>query len=623
MRSPKKMRSPKILQEKIMQSSRDIAYSQFGRLVARKILSSNANNPVRSKVVDLGYEDKLRQIATDSLPEGYFYAKLVIKNWRDHLGKSFKLYENENLVFGTVIEAPADNRSLEYRNIIVSSKTERNFTLDIDAKFNISIGPGGFFTPEQEAYDKKFGVEKHGYLYFATRGNRLNPKRVIFSFPEFGKANSKISFPVETFKSISDQELSETLLVCFQDRYSVSGTYMLANSAGQDLTPTVRREIERIRVRYNVSESEILFAGASKGASIALTYAEPYKNSRLLIAAPQLHLGYYLKSASYRDNLGRNSAVINGKRHWQLLNQYRLENREIDYFYSLNDEESNYSFIEQLKVDNKLRSYRINGINDVVSKKARPSILNIIRRFIKDEPTYTIDCEQIRIYPRQDGIALQVRLDSSSSVTSQTNWYIGQKNSKSFKGNLLTQGTLPFLKYTSDDQIIHTAFEDLTGMNRIVGISEDGTRYESSIDLNDPETISKEVSNSLVSPEASVVCLPMLAVTNVQVVAGYRCETYGLRSSSLPEEVDRAVFILFNETDNQFFENVLGDEVGGAVTIYISVGPNCQLLDLLLKRLIVESNAATFSISNESSVLPTEDIVSLQKTLHAYCRIGD
>src|SRR5699024_9516913 len=346
------------------------------------------------------------------LPDGTFFAKLTIKNWAKHRDVSFRLLQGDRIVYGNKIEPPARGFELEYRNIIVTSDDPKDFSLDIDAEYSLLIGKGAFTTAQQQRYDEKYGVEQHGDLFYSLRGNVKNPKRALITFPGFSPSTSRISYFVSYLKGITDEDLADTVMVCFQDRYLVSGSYMLVDNAGSSLRPRVHDEISRLLARYGIAEKDLMLFGASKGGSIATIYAEGFPSARLVATVPQMNLPYYLSKPFFRDNLYRLDAIRSEPQPGTLMRQYFAEARCIDYFYTDRDEQSNHSLVEFIADVPGLTKYRVDGEHAEVAKKALPTILTLLKRFTRGEDggsaPAALACDQAIPFPDESGMGFQI-----------------------------------------------------------------------------------------------------------------------------------------------------------------------------------------------------------------------
>ncbi|MEV7605603.1 hypothetical protein AB0N65_09205 [Paenarthrobacter sp. NPDC089322] len=422
-------------------------------------------------------EGSFRRLASESLPSGTYFARLRIPEWQKHIGRAFRLLQDGQIIYGNLIEAPARGFPLEYRNIIVTSKDPARFSLDIDAPYELTIGRGAFTTPQQIKYDHQYGVEQHGDIYYSLRGNTVNPRKLLLTFPGFGPSTSRVSYAVSYLKDIVDADLKDTLMVCFQDRYLSAGSYMVADNAGRPLFDRVTQAIEELRARYDIDPARMLFFGASKGGSIAIHYAKDFPAAQLLLAVPQMNLPYYFNKPFFRDNLFLNSALRDIEQPEHNLRRYFREGRKIDYFYTNSDELSNHSLIELVKDVPNLTKYRVDGEHSSVARTALPAMLGIIRGFLRGPQHQTFSCEEIRAFPQEHGIQLQARVDQTGSKINEANWFIeGWLGSTRFR-QLISQHSYGFLKYTTESQQLYPAYDPTDTLAAVVAIEPAGTLW--------------------------------------------------------------------------------------------------------------------------------------------------
>lgn len=441
-----------------LSGARSLAYSTPSRNIARRLVEDPSAFKVREYLEKKGHGHKLRRLASQQLPDGMYFAKLTIKNWTKHRNESFRLLEGENVVYGNKIEPPARGFELEYRNIIVTSDTPEDFSLDISADYSLLIGRGAFTTAQQQRYDEQYSVEQHGDLFYSLRGNTRNPKRILITFPGFGPSTSRISYAVSYLKGITDEDLKDTLMVCFQDRYLAAGSYMLTDNAGNSLRPRVHEEISRLLSLHSVNEKDVMFFGASKGGSIATIYADGFPRARLLAVVPQMNLPYYLDKPFFRDNLYRLDAVRSEPQPETLMRKYFSEGRKVDYFYTDRDEESNHSLIEFVSDVPGLTKYRVDGEHAQVAKKALPTVLTLMKQFARgssgfDAPT-AISCDQATPFRDATGMGVQIRLSNASKydVGPQHNVLLSGNLGRTQFRQLLAHHQVPFIKYTKSDE---------------------------------------------------------------------------------------------------------------------------------------------------------------------------
>lgn len=353
----------------------------------------------------------------DKKQKRILYLKLTILNHEKYIGKRIKLLEKGKLVWGIELERPQIGFPLEYRNIIVNSNDPKDFVLDINIPYEIEISESRFTTKEQILYDRRFNVSKDNEFFYSIRGNNINPKKIIFTFPGFGPSTTRISYSLSVFQNIDNAVTENALIIAFQDMYNVAGTYMIEDDFGNELYPKFVEFVNRIKTKYNLENKDLLFFGASKGGSIALMYMKDFKESTLLISAPQVELLYYWQSkAFFRNNLFHyfknkiDGNLIN------LLNQYLNEDRIIHYFYTHNDELSNYNYIETINGFSNLHKYQIDGKHGEITKKAQTTIENIIINFVLDNKKNDIKKGFISKYIEENKkLYLQIVMNKNSN----------------------------------------------------------------------------------------------------------------------------------------------------------------------------------------------------------------
>lgn len=455
---------------------RNLAYSSLGTDAARRVLSSPSNSAARQFVKKKGLEGSLRRVASGTLPPGTYFAKLTIARWREHNGSNFRLLQGSKVVYGNRIEPPARGFPLEYRNIVVTSDDPSKFTLDIDVPYELKIGRGAFTTTQQLKYDKQYGVEQHGDVFYSIRGNTKNPKRMLITFPGFGPSTTRISYAVSYLKALTEQDLKDTVMVCFQDRYLSAGSYMMVDGAGRPLYGRVCAAINQLLSLYKIGAADVLMFGASKGASIAIHYAQEYPDARLVLAVPQMNLPYYFNKPFFRDNLFRNKAMREVEQPETALRRYFAEGRTIDYFYTNSDELSNHSLIEFVRDVPNLTKYRINGAHSDVAKTALPAMLGIIRAFLQGgSRTQSITCEQVRAFEEENDVQLQLRIDPESAEIAGANWFLEGRLGQTRFLQLMSNHSYGFVKYTSDAQKLSRAFDPVGELTHVAAIGPQGT----------------------------------------------------------------------------------------------------------------------------------------------------
>lgn len=424
--------------------------------------------------------ERMPDFAQQTLPAGRAYALLTIKDWEKYLNEDFILTQSGEIVYGNRVEAPARGFELQYRNIVVTSTDVSDFAFNLDTEFTLEFSSLPFFTDQQLNYDDQYGVEKFGDVFYSIRGNTTDPKRIIFTFPGFGPSTTRIPYAVSYLKNLTDEELTETLMVCFQDRYLVSGTYMLSDNAGESLYPRVVAAIKDLAEKYQISDENMLFFGASKGGSIALMYAQEFPKAHLLVGVPQMNLPYYMNKPFFKNNLFRSRQIQESVQPETLLRQYIAENRKVDYFYTNNDELSNYSQIEFMSPAANVTKYRVDGVHGAVARKSLSTMLNIIRSFMGIIDSQSIKTTSFKMFEEDNYLRFQIRANAADDLPDDVNWYLHSKSEENnFYQMLAPHEDLSFVLITNEDQSFDTQYDALSSQLELVGFAPDGTVYTS------------------------------------------------------------------------------------------------------------------------------------------------
>lgn len=396
-------RAPRTLRRRARGLVRDLAYSPPVRALARTVADRPA---LREAAEDRGRGELLARLASDAPAPGHYYARLQIRDWARHRGAQFRLRENGRIVYGNRISAPPEGTPLEYRNIPVTSADPADFTLDLPAKHTLHIGRGAFSTPEQRAYDAKYQVTRRRGLFSSVRGETATPRRLLVTFPGFPPANSRVSYAVSYLKALRPEDLEGTMMLCYQDRYGVAGTYMVHDDAGRPVLPRVIEELRTLQRRHGIADEDVLLFGASKGASIAAMVARDLPGARLVLVVPQMSLPYYATKPVLRGGLFQDRALWDVEQPGALLRRYLREERRIDYFYSDVDESSNASLIEYARDAKGLVKHRIGGAHATVAKRSMPTVLTLLRAFAAGEDPADgapLECTELTASLHEDG----------------------------------------------------------------------------------------------------------------------------------------------------------------------------------------------------------------------------
>ncbi|MGG7058098.1 hypothetical protein ACQPUZ_07340 [Clostridium tertium] len=475
-----------------------------------KILNKKLNNRIKEEEKSLLNIEKSRDIIQKKAEKEIFYLKLTILDHEKYIGKRIKLFEKGKLVWGIELEGPQVGFPLEYRNIIVSSNNPKDFTLDIDIPNKIEISINSFTTMQQSNYDKRFDIIQDNEFFYSMRGNKKNPKKIIFTFPGFGPSTSRISYIISAFQSIDNVVTENSLIIAFQDRYQTAGTYMIEDNFGVELYPKFVEFVTKLKNKYKLEDKDLLFFGASKGGSIALMYMKEFKDATLLISAPQLELLYYWQSKSFfRNNLFHYFKNKIDGNLILLLKEYLNENRKIHYFYTHDDELSNYSFIETINGFSGLSKYQIDGKHGEITKKVQATLENIIINFVSYNENEEIKKAEIsKFIKRDEKLYFQIIMDKGLNLINniENNKYIVFKEYGTKHYIYLTNHNRRNVAYSNEMQYLDLKMTSIS-TNEVLAtyFDKDGNRFEYNVEKYNFRLLSKyKLENNVLKLEDPV-----------------------------------------------------------------------------------------------------------------------
>lgn len=435
-------------------------------------------------------KDDTKEITNDNnlKKKKTYYIKLDIKKGNNYIGKRFKLFFKKKLIWGTEIERAPRGFQLEYRNIIGYSNNIEDYSIDIDIPYSLEFSEQQFLTKEQENYDKKYGIEKCGEFFLSKRGNLTNPQKIIFTFPGFGPSTTRIPYSVSYMSDMPEEMLENVAIIAFQDRYQVAGTYMLENDTGESLYPLFKKFVQELLEKYSLKESDLLFFGASKGGSIAILYMKDFVESTLVTSVPQINLLYYWQSKSFfRNNLFNYFKTKDIDKPIELLKKYFDDKRKIHYFYTLNDELSNYSFIELISGATNLSKYRVDGKHGEVTKKALTTINSIIKRFGQYKSSNQLISSKItkRYFDGNSQFRYQFLMGNELINEEKGDFWIVWDSSGTRCHQLMTRHFLKNVCYMNENQYLDFRLDDISNVKEIVATFDNGNNYSSKINIDE------------------------------------------------------------------------------------------------------------------------------------------
>ncbi|MDD7465766.1 MAG: hypothetical protein PUK59_06000 [Actinomycetaceae bacterium] len=476
----------------IHDTAKNLAYTEGVRSLIRRGARIQAPQTLVKMIHRTSIGATLRSLTSPTPPSGHWYARLRIPQWHTLVDESFHLRYEGKTIYGNVVEPPEKKYPLEYRNIPVESTDLSKFDVVVttgersgeNLDFTLDFSSGTFSTREQILYDERFGVHQYGNIFFALRGNTTAPTKIIFTFPGLGMSSGRIVYPVSAMKDIRDKHLESALMVVFQDRYLVPGSYMLLDTWGRSIYSDISRIIRGFINKFNLTEADTMFFGASKGASSAIYYSREFPDAHLLISTPQLHLPTYFTKPALRSNLYLQRGFYEFEEAGRLLLRYIDEGRKIDLLYTNNDELSNQSFIEFEQDGANLTKYRLPGVHTAVAKQGLATLVGIMRQFLgnsEDTIEARADASVVSVEVL-DSQLVKITLDMDEQFPSSgLNWYLEKAIGKTRQRYMVTMDAERRSLYTSAEAWFNLALDRLDAQWSIYAISKEGQCFSGRI----------------------------------------------------------------------------------------------------------------------------------------------
>lgn len=251
-----------------------------------------------------------------------------------------------------------------------------------------------YYTNAQKVYNEKLKIQKEKSsiestereIYYSISGNINKPKRLIVTFPGFAAPHKEVSYLIIKYSTLEKQLNPEDfLLVAFQDNYLSSGSYMLMDDNGNDLTKAVINKISSLLVELHLTDSDLLMFGASKGASTAAYYGTFFRDAKMILCVPQMNLSMY---NVYRpDNVWNMVQRINDSElefdlnYFNIIHGFQREDRDVNLFLSSKDS-SNVEEINGLISTDRFKIHCSDDAHGNVTKNNTENIIKEIKEWV-------------------------------------------------------------------------------------------------------------------------------------------------------------------------------------------------------------------------------------------------
>lgn len=186
------------------------------------------------------------------------------------------------------IEVPISGRKEKWFTNLPIKNSDKVELVGNTEHVSLEILSHKIFHPDQISFDIKYGIKEFVYegesIFYSLTGNITNPRKCLITFP--GVSNfDNVNYRLSAMTSLQSR-LHDVLILAFQDKESVYGNYMYETENGIRIKSIATKSIRELNVRYNFNQSDLIFYGNSKGASIAIDYIDEFPDSRYFIDIP-------------------------------------------------------------------------------------------------------------------------------------------------------------------------------------------------------------------------------------------------------------------------------------------------------------------------------------------------
>lgn len=302
----------------------------------------------------------------------------------------------------------------------------------------------------QRTYDDLHKVQCRNGIFFATRGNRSCPKKIVITLAETQTTESTIRYPVLHLGNISDVELSETLIVAVQPRTSEALEEDDSKSARS--TASLVSLIRRVLKRTSTDDSSLLFV-AEPGSSVSLT--------KLISEFPRA------ETVSLRNSLGDNSTnhaemdfcnSCAGRGQNIPMTEQSLKATVPRDYILFADVNGRADLVHSTRDDDQSRQtllFRFSVVPENLRVAAEPALFAVIRFILGlSQATEGAPISELRMYGAQVGRGIQIRVDVDQPYESERLWFLEFRTGVEVMYTDLTNHRLPFVKYTKESQYI-------------------------------------------------------------------------------------------------------------------------------------------------------------------------
>lgn len=256
---------------------RKIALSLCFSSAVRPLIQSSLRLPFSLNIVraieSRGHYGLLAALSTERAPRGAVY--LTTNGFSP--GKTVQKEvdsESAPVVSGsTRSEKPVVNRLL--------SKVELESLLDNGPIQQTRISKYQYSTTAQRAYDNHHKIRHRRGVYFAVRGNTIDPKRIVVTFSQVNSFENDVRYPITHLARIADVELHESLVLAVQPRTDDSSAFSELTSV--DAVAKYQSFIKDLLNHYNLAAETITWLADNSNYSVLVELRKRFQTSSSIL----------------------------------------------------------------------------------------------------------------------------------------------------------------------------------------------------------------------------------------------------------------------------------------------------------------------------------------------------
>lgn len=444
-----------------------LAYSRASRLVIRSLIRFKSSEHLSTVMENRGAIGHLNALGAAPLRAGQRFAKVSFTNPAPNLSR-ITIFDAKGPVYRTEQNTHHSPISLTLQNVVTTTTDKSAWACTSGGQLKVSLSRIPFSTAEQRAYDRKYGIRQQRGVFHSKRGNALDPKRLVVTFPPMSKVDDSLRSRIAHFSDIESSMLSETLIISVQNRF-VSPPVSRPTRTSDD---PVADLIRSIRHRYSLSNTDILFFGSDISAADAESTSRRFPGCSVLLVDPESDFdsngvdGFDYSLDCLRSNslqrLLASPPAHGYQRALKIVTSLKASSdvSKLTTWSTLNSESS---------VDLYLRNF------DETGTLNRATVRGLVMAFVSGLNTQRSDnIEESRFYDLPDAFGCQFRVSSSLMTEEDSDWFVSVVCQSVDIHYYLTNHRLPFVKFTSIDGTPGAPEESTPNVRGVTAINRAG-----------------------------------------------------------------------------------------------------------------------------------------------------